>query len=408
MSRFTNSVLLLCIAICCATLWTSSSAENQCPSTCECEIDGLRCEHGHHGFPSLSNRSDFINFEFSDCFLDSNLTSVPYPQAESLIIHNCALTSIAGNAFRQTPLIDKLAVTGNLDLTTIDAAAFRGMLHLIDLDLSGNALGQLPDGVFDNLPVLQRLEISGNRLHFTVGLFGASVPLVDLSCNECWLDALPTAALSRLQSLEHLELNRNNFVSLAENQFTSLAQLSSLSLDNSRISTISVGAFNGLGNLTALRLSHNRLMSLSDGVFNGLVRLQELELYHNLLTSLPVSLLTSWKRLSHLRLGFNAWTCDCQTVWMLELKNVVDKSSVECSQPASVHGQQLFNLTATEMCPALTQNTSASFQPAMTVVLALVLCLALITGVGCGVHRLRSRNQRKAASLKYNVLHEAV
>lgn len=391
-------------------------AASECPGTsrhCECEPGLLRCDHGHVGFPVVASRPDIINFEFSDCLLDANLTGVPYANAETIIMHNCAIESIAADAFQQTYRVDILAVTGNRELKTIDALAFRGLLQLIDLDLSGNDLRHLPRGVFDNLPALRRVELSGNRIQLTAGsdLFGSASPLTEFACNECHLNDVPIGALSALRHLEHLQLSRNNFPSLVAAQFQPLTTLRTLALDNCNISLIADGAFKGLRNLTTLRLGHNRLMSLGDDlIYAALPELLQLELNNNLMTSLPPGLLPWLSEITHLRLAYNAWTCDCQAEWM-QVLSVEDDDYVFCSQPESVQNRLLFELEDHELCDDSAYAVATTFlrRPAVLGILLLTLLILSITlaAVGCRIHQRRARKRGSRDSmLKYNQLQE--
>ena len=108
------------------------------------------------------------------------------------------------------------------------------------LFLHGNSLASLPDGVFDELTMLTRLNLNGNSLA-----------------------PLPAGIFDGLTALRRLELERNSLASLP------------------------AGVFDNFTELQGLLLKNNRLASLPDDIFDPLTELTELELQGN--TGAPFS-----------------------------------------------------------------------------------------------------------------------
>lgn len=115
----------------------------------------------------------------------------------------------------------------------IDDRAFKGLTNLVELDLSGNMLENVPSETFPDCPSLMRLTLSGN----------------------------PVKALRKAA-------------------FNHLSFLSTLELSNCELSRVEEGAFQGLPNLEWLHLDGNRLTSLGGlGALSG--SLKGIELQNN-------------------------------------------------------------------------------------------------------------------------------
>ena len=123
-----------------------------------------------------------------------------------------------------------------------------------------------PEGIFDNLVNLKKLEISNIRLILLDRIF------------------------DNLVNLESLYLPNNKLTSLSEGIFDNLVKLEDIVLFNNKLTSLPKGIFNNLVNLKYLNISHNKLNSIPYNIFNNLENLEKLYLYNNKLTSLPLSL----------------------------------------------------------------------------------------------------------------------
>ena len=120
------------------------------------------------------------------------------------------------------------------------------------LNLFGNNLSSLPQGIFQGLSNLKTLLLSDNNLR-----------------------SLPQGIFQGLFNLQGLDLDDNNLTSLPQGIFQGLSNLQWLTLSDNNLSSLPEGIFQGLSNLQHLWLSDNNLSSLPEGIFQGLSNLQD-------------------------------------------------------------------------------------------------------------------------------------
>jgi len=152
---------------------------------------------------------------------------------------------------------DKLNLS-NLYLTSLDGLT-KKYTNLREINLAGNRLKSLPEGVFNGLTSLQVLRLDHNQLtSLSAGVFNGL-------------------------SLQTLGLHNNKLTTLPEGVFSGLTSLKELWLDHNDLAGLSAGVFNGLS-LQTLGLHNNKLTTLPEGVFSGLTSLQNLGLKNNQLS----------------------------------------------------------------------------------------------------------------------------
>lgn len=120
---------------------------------------------------------------------------------------------------------DTFAAAGLSNLQRIHAArcnvyyvhdqAFRGLTNLIDLDLSGNCLRDVPTAAFAECPALMKLSLSGNPI-----------------------DEVPARAFRRLGQLTTLDLSGCGLAAVAAGAFDDLLGLDWLKLDDNRLTHV--------------------------------------------------------------------------------------------------------------------------------------------------------------------------
>ena len=207
---------------------------------------------------------------------------------------------------------DLSGITGMLSLpdagiTVLQDRDFRGLTSLQSLVLSGNALSELPAGVFADLTSLQSLVLSGNALtSLPAGVFAGLAKLHYLALPGNALSALSPAVFAGLANLHTLHLFDNTLTALPPNVFAGLTNLQALRLDGNTLSALPAGVFAGLANLHTLVLYGNALTSLPVGVFAGLAKLHYLALFRNELRELPAGVFAGLTKLHTLSLFDNA------------------------------------------------------------------------------------------------------
>lgn len=88
--------------------------------------------------------------------------------------------------------------------------AFHGLTNLIDLDLSGNCLRQVPTAAFAECPALMKLSLSGNPIaEVPARAFQHLGQLTTLDLSGCSLTAVKAGAFDGLLVLDWLKLDNN-------------------------------------------------------------------------------------------------------------------------------------------------------------------------------------------------------
>lgn len=156
------------------------------------------------------------------------------------------------------------------------------------LYLKHNLIRKIPNKTFDHLNILVALDLSFNRI---------------IAINE--------DSFSGLQNLQSLNLNNNvkyhvnESLSLPNNVFKHLVNLTFLDLSYNHIDSIHQYTFNGLLNLQHLKLSNNWLEEIPNDTFLYTPSLSMLDLFYNTLYSVTKRMFTGLKNLHHLDLNGN-------------------------------------------------------------------------------------------------------
>ncbi|GAA0785895.1 hypothetical protein GCM10008909_15320 [Hathewaya limosa] len=154
--------------------------------------------------------------------------------------------------------------------------------NVTSLDLVGNEITELPEGVFDNLTKLKKLDIHGN-----------------------YIKKLPKGIFDKLTELTELHIGMNDFTELPEGIFDRLTKLKELSIYNMRLSLnkIDDNIFDKLKNLEYLSLAETGISKIPKSIFK-LDNIKTLNLNKNQLRVIPKEL-SNLKNLTWLDLGTN-------------------------------------------------------------------------------------------------------
>ncbi|KAJ8965008.1 hypothetical protein NQ314_004406 [Rhamnusium bicolor] len=159
---------------------------------------------------------------------------------------------------------------------------FRGLTHLQLLDLSGNSIKAIEEGILEGCNNLKELYLDRNSFNL-----------------------VPSTSLNGPQSLRLLSLRDNRIDTIKSGAFQAQQHLEQLDISNNLISLIEGHAFSNLEKLKFLRLSHNRLSRFNSDVFQGADNLLQLDMSENFITEFPTVALKAFENLRYLNLSSN-------------------------------------------------------------------------------------------------------
>ncbi|CAJ0572029.1 unnamed protein product, partial [Mesorhabditis spiculigera] len=178
--------------------------------------------------------------------------------------------------------------------------------HIESLDLSLNAINQLPPDAFSNMGFLQRLSLASNRLeNVSSTQWNGLRTLQSLDISRNSIAHLPSLAFNTTPQLTNLSLAENRINRLDDGVFFKAYQLTTLNLSSNLIHNISGGWHYGLSELQTLDLSSNRIGWVDAASWQNVADLRELRLGHNGLRMLPSGAFSSLRKLHTLGLQAN-------------------------------------------------------------------------------------------------------
>ena len=147
----------------------------------------------------------------------------------------------------------RLTDAGLAELRPLD---FLGMAGMTILQLDGNGLSELPSGLLSGSPRLRLLHLRGNRFEAFPTLRGLP-NLVQLDMGGNLLRELPSAPFRDSPNFGHLLLDGNQVEVLPADLIAGLRNLRQLELQDNAIETLPDGFFTGFDRLYQLKLHDN-------------------------------------------------------------------------------------------------------------------------------------------------------
>ena len=131
-----------------------------------------------------------------------------------------------------------------------------GMAGLTALFLDGNGFSQLPDGLLSGSPALRLLRLRGNRFDALPALQGLP-ELLQLDMGGNFLRELPSAPFAGSPNFGYLHLDGNSIDELPADLIAGLGNLRLLELQDNSVGALPDGFFDGVGRLVGLKLQDN-------------------------------------------------------------------------------------------------------------------------------------------------------
>ncbi|XP_022906827.1 toll-like receptor 7 [Onthophagus taurus] len=246
----------------------SSSRSNSCPSS-DLQILDL----SHNELRTLPEMSGFARLRrLQELRLDYN--NISDISGEALV----GLTSL------------RVVNLSNNNVETLPEGLFAACRELREIHLQNNTLMFLAKGVFHRLEQLIVLDLSGNQLtsgHIDSSTFTGLIRLIILNLSHNALTRIDGKTFKDLFFLQILDLRNNSIGFIEDNAFLPLYNLHTLNLAENRLNTIGGSLFNGLFVLSKLTLNNNLIVNVDSKAFQNCSDLKELDLSSNALQQVP-------------------------------------------------------------------------------------------------------------------------
>lgn len=184
----------------------------------------------------------------------------------------------------------KILDMANNKIGSLPQGLFAGTPELKEIHLQNNSLFSLAKGIFHRLEQLLVLDLSGNQLtsnHIDAGTFTGLIRLIVLNLSHNALTRIDGKTFKDLFFLQILDLRNNSIGFIEDNAFLPLYNLHTLNLAENRLNTIGVQLFNGLFVLSKLTVNNNLIVNIDPRAFQNCSALKELDLSSNALSEVP-------------------------------------------------------------------------------------------------------------------------
>ena len=213
---------------------------------------------------------------------------------EELSLRSNSLISIQNGALQNLVHLSKLDLSFN-NLTKLIRETFQGPQReglgtpspLRSLDLSFNNLESLPKTAFEFLIHLEDINLSGNPLKLvhdqaTLTAVGSLTKVVRMKLGQIGIDNVPRHFLKGLINLKELDLSRNKLKTVPSEIHYGGSHLQKLVLDNNPMTSLPPHSFQDMDSLQELSLCNMpKLAEIQEAAFVGLRNLSILQINNN-------------------------------------------------------------------------------------------------------------------------------
>ena len=184
--------------------------------------------------------------------------------------------------------------------------SFLGLRQLKSLNLKGNRLETLPENIFQDLSMLESLDLGRNELTEISDLhLSGLTKLTYLGLARNRITELTVNATTNLKNLRKLDLSNNFFEIIPEETFQGLSSLTRLDISKNRLFTLFVKQFSGNRRLTELNVSLNKIKYIRNETFISNRSLKRIDFFKNRLKSVSALNFKGLEEIEEVNLGFN-------------------------------------------------------------------------------------------------------
>ncbi|KAK6617632.1 hypothetical protein RUM44_005220 [Polyplax serrata] len=197
-------------------------------------------------------------------------------------------------------------------LRRLSERLFSGVADTLrEINIGYNLLGDNLNPIFattelQNLKNLNKLDLSGNQIRgLEEGILRGCENLQELILDSNLMTEVPHQSLNGPRALGTLSLARNRIKLIKPNDFSAQRDLKKIILTGNDLTVVEGGSFSGMSKLREIRLSVNSISRLNSDVFTGADNLEILDLSQNYFTEYPYVTLNGLYRLKYLNLSSN-------------------------------------------------------------------------------------------------------
>ncbi|CAC5421170.1 unnamed protein product [Mytilus coruscus] len=229
---------------------------------------------------------------------------------------NCQGTEVICNQKNLVDIPDGIPNTTTIlflsfnQISSLTANVFNDLGLLETLDLSKNQISEITADTFKDLVSLATLDLRYNQISIIAAdTFKDIVSLVILDLSNNQISIIAADTFSDLVSLDYMDLSNNQISIIAADTFKDLVSLVTLDLSNNQISIIAADTFKDLVSLVTLSLFSNKISTLAPDTFKDLVSLESLFLNNNVLTTISANIFRTMTNISLLNMDINTLIC---------------------------------------------------------------------------------------------------
>ena len=250
---------------------------------------------------ATSNERDAIVLNESKVLVFTNFSGI-------FTLTNSKVTSIPGNAFRDTNLAD-IVMTSNV-IDKVAPYAFRGLPHLNSLVLQYNSLAKLSENSMSLLRNVETIRFYANNITAIEGHAfqdSANIGRLELSFQPRHNLTIHEKAFGGLEDIDYVVIRDFSNLDLKPDAFLGLLDVNILDISYVNLPVVQKHTFRGLMKVKRLHLTYCNIASIEGNAFEGAIESIDLSQGNNL-------------------------PCDCKTAKTLKaFANTFSKYNVKCN-----------------------------------------------------------------------------